>query len=426
MRTKCFYLGLKLAFKEREPLMQKLNLQDQIKELFMKNDLKKMMMTKIIILNVVATLTFGAFAQSSNIQGNLLRAQAQKTEERSNEKPYFDSRELTSNYVSWGVNPENTSSINLLEAWKKFKKKKDIVVAVVDTGIDPSHPFLEKNIFVNSGKIDENNFGIDFSKDKKLKGTPIDQHGHGTHVSGIVRSIYPDVKILALKYYNPNASGLDNLNSTVEALKYAVDSNVDVINYSGGGPEAAAEELKVLKEAERKGILVVAAAGNEESNIDDKKKAYFPASYGLKNIITVTAHDEDLRILSSSNYGRISVDIFAPGYRIKSSLQNGRAGYLTGTSQATAFVTGVAALIKSQYPLLSTEKIKEIIKNSAKRETSMDGKCATGGRLDAGAALTLAMQMSGESTESPTRQLANDKTFQHKKEEGKIIYRIAN
>jgi len=136
----------------------------------------------------------------------------------------------------------------------------------------------------------------------------------------------------------------------VEALKYAVDHNVDVINYSGGGPEPAAEELRVLKEAERKGILVVAAAGNEESNIDDKKKAYFPASYGLKNIITVTAHDEDLRILPSSNYGRSSVDIFAPGYRIKSSLQNGRTGYLTGTSQATAFVTGVAALIKSEYP----------------------------------------------------------------------------
>ncbi len=373
-----------------------------------------MIIKRIVVLNVLATISFSSFAQS-NIQGNLPRVQTQRSEEKS----YFDPKDLTSNYVSWGINPENPASINLLEAWKKFKKKKEIIVAVVDTGIDPVHPFLEKNIFVEQGRVDENNFGVDFSKDKKGKGAPLDQHGHGTHVSGIIKSIYPDVKILALKYYNPTASGIDNLNSTVEALRYAVDNNVDVINYSGGGPEAAVEELRILKEAERKGILVVAAAGNEESNIDDKKKAYFPASYGLKNIITVTAHDEDLKILSSSNYGRASVDIFAPGYRIKSSLQNGRAGYLTGTSQATAFVTGVAALIKSQYPNLATEKIKEIIKASAKKESSMEGKCATGGRLDAASALTLAAQFAGES-DLPNRQLAT------KKEEGKIIYRLAN
>ncbi len=382
----------------------------------MKNQTVKTMISKVVVLNLLMTISFSAWSQSSNIQGNLPRVQSQKMEEKS----YFDPRDLTSNYVSWGVNPENPASINLLEAWKKFKKKKEIVVAVVDTGIDPVHPFLEKNIFVENGKVDEFNFGVDFSKDKKFKGAPTDQHGHGTHVSGIIKSIYPDVKILALKYYNPNASGLDNLNSTVEALKYAVDNNVDVINYSGGGPEAAVEELRVLKEAERKGILVVAAAGNEESNIDDRKKAYFPASYGLKNIITVTAHDEDLKILSSSNYGRASVDIFAPGYRIKSSLQNGRAGYLTGTSQATAFVTGVAALIKAQYPNLSTDKIKYIIKASDKKEITMEGKCATGGRLDATSALTLASQIS----ETPARQLAQE--TMPKKEEGKIIYRLAN
>lgn len=389
----------------------------------MKNFHLQTIIKRLVVLNVLATISFSAWSQTAtNIQGNLPRVQTQRMEEKSAEKSYFDPKDLTSNFVSWGINPENPASINLAEAWKHYKKKREIVVAVVDTGIDPAHPFLEKNIFVENGKVDENNFGVDFSKDKRVKGAPIDQHGHGTHVSGIIKSIHPEVKILALKYYNPTASGLDNLNSTVEALRYAVDNNVDVINYSGGGPEAAVEELRILKEAERKGILVVAAAGNEESNIDDKKKAYFPASYGLKNIISVTAYDEDLKILSSSNYGRQSVDIFAPGYRIKSSLQNGRAGYLTGTSQATAFVTGVAALIKSQYPNISTEKLKEIIKASARKEISMEGKCATGGRLDAGAALALAAQYAGE--DMPNRQLANDKT--PKKEEGKIIYRIAN
>ncbi|MDO9181994.1 MAG: S8 family serine peptidase [Bacteriovorax sp.] len=379
--------------------------------------MNKLSIKKIILAHVIATMSFSAMSQATSASSKVMASRI--TEERA----YFDPKDLTSSYVSWGVNPNNPSSINLLDAWKRFKKRKEIVVAVVDTGIDRDHPFLEKNIFVEDGKVDSGNFGVDFSKDKKEKGAPTDNHGHGTHVSGIIKSIYPDVKILALKYYNPNASGVDNLNSTVEALKYAVDHNVDVINYSGGGPEAASEELKVLKEAERKGILVVAAAGNEESNIDDKKKAYFPASYGLKNIITVTAHDEDLKILSSSNYGRTTVDIFAPGYRIKSSLQNGRTGYLTGTSQATAFVTGVVALIKAEFPQLSTEKIKEIIKASARKEITMEGKCITGGRLDAGSALALAAQMTGES--AAQRQLANLDN-NDKPKEGKIIYRIAN
>ena len=165
----------------------------------MKMQTMKMIAKRIVVLNVLATLSFSAFAQSSYIQGNLPRVQTQTAEEKS----YFDPKDLTSNYVSWGINPENPSGINLLEAWKKFKKKKEIVVAVVDTGIDPIHPFLEKNIFVESGKVDENNFGVDFSIGKRVKGAPIDQHGHGTHVSGIIKSIYPDVKILALKYYNP-------------------------------------------------------------------------------------------------------------------------------------------------------------------------------------------------------------------------------
>jgi len=368
-----------------------------------------------MVSTLACTISVASYGQSIAIVRNDIQNNKPSHLE---EKTFFDSKELTSHYASWGINPQNPAGINLLEAWKKFKKKKEIIVAVVDTGVDREHPHLEKNLFVSNGKIDANNFGVDFSKDRRIKGAPVDQHGHGTHVSGIIKSIHPDVKILALKYYNPNASGLDNLNSTVEALKYAVDQNVDIINYSGGGPEAAIEELRVLKEAERKGILVVAAAGNEESNIDDKAKAYYPASYGLKNIITVTAHDEDLKILPSSNYGKQSVDIFAPGYRIKSSLQNGRAGYLTGTSQATAFVTGVAALIKSEFPSFSTEKIKEIIKASAKRELTMEGKCATSGRLDAGAAIKLALKYDDSSVNRTLAQTKNQKA-------GKIIYRLA-
>ncbi len=379
--------------------------------------------SKLLIVPLSLTLLQSNVAMAAD---SLTKTTLVKSQE---EKPYYDAKELTSSYASWGISPNNNANINLLEAWKKFQKKKDVVVAVVDTGIDPTHPFLRDNLFLKNSPVSEINYGMDFSKDRKNQYSPADQHGHGTHVSGIIKSIFPEVKIMALKYYNPVASGLDNLNSTVEALKYAVDQNVDIINYSGGGPEPALEELRVLKEAERKGILVIAAAGNEESNIDDKKKAYFPASYGLKNIITVTAHDESLMILSSSNYGKNSVDIFAPGYRIKSSLQNGRAGFLTGTSQATAFVTGVVALIKAKYPMISTEKIKEIIRNSAKKEVTMEGKCISGGRLDAAEALALAETISKDKLE-PFKQISANslasaaQNEKNDKKEGKIIYRL--
>ncbi|MBY0413643.1 MAG: S8 family serine peptidase [Bdellovibrionales bacterium] len=357
------------------------------------------LINKVILVNVLVSLSFSAMSQTVTIP-------ASKTIIKSvEETSYFNPSELTSPYVGWGVNPENPASINLLNAWKKFTKKKDVVVAVVDTGIDNSHPFLMKNIFVENGTTDTANFGVDFSKDKKLATAPTDMDGHGSHIAGIIRSINPEIKILALKYYDAKASGDDNLNSTIDALRYAVDHNVDIINYSAGGPGASARELAVLKEAEKKGILVVVAAGNKQSNIDNKANAYFPANYGLKNIIAVTAHDEDLNILDSSNYGASSVDVFAPGYRIKSSLQNGRVGHLTGTSQATAFVTGVASLLRAEYPNLSAENIKEIIKASSKKEVSMKGKCSSGGRLDAASALEMATQISGGKLSQ--RQLAN-------------------
>ncbi len=334
---------------------------------------------------------------------------------------------LKSRFISWGVDPDNKhSSINLAGAWKNFRREKDIVVAVIDTGIDPNHPFLEKNLHVMKGKASKLNYGIDFSKNKSSTKKPIDSHGHGTHVAGIVKSVYPGVQILTLKYYNRNASGKDNLNSTIEALRYAVDMNVDVINYSGGGPEPDREELRILKQAEKKGIIVVAAAGNEESNIDKRKNAYYPASYGLKNIITVTAHDQTLKTLSSSNYGKQSVDVAAPGYRIKSALPHGRAGFLTGTSQATAFVSGVAALIKAQFPKISAVQMKEVIIKSAKKEITMMTKCASGGRLDAAKAQVLASQLSKQN--NLNRGIATNKKAKKVivKRNGKTYYRYAN
>lgn len=312
---------------------------------------------------------------------------------------------LNSRFSNWGVDPNTNSSVNILNAWKKFEQQRDIVVAVVDTGIDPNQPFLADNLYVVGGEATSANYGVDFSKNFSNRGQPRDDHGHGTHVAGIIKAVFPNVKILALKYYNPSASGQDNLNSTIEALRYAVEQGVDIINYSGGGPEPSREELEVLKEAERKGILVVAAAGNEESNIDNRSHAYYPASYGLSNIITVAAHDQTLRMISSSNYGPTSVHLSAPGHRIKSSLPNDRAGYLTGTSQATAFVTGAAALLMSQFSNMSGAQAKSLIVQSAKRESTLLGRMQSGGRLDVSKAQEKAFEMLGN--QSTRRDIAN-------------------
>ena len=317
----------------------------------------------------------------------------------------FDISVIRSEFASWGVDPSNrTSSINLLGAWQKYKKRKEIVTAVVDTGTDPNHSYLKDNIFVVQGQLSPLNYGVDFSQKLKTSLTPFDQHGHGTHIKGTIKSVFPRVKLLTLKYYNPNATGRQNLEFTIKALKYAVEKGVDIINYSGGGPEPSAEEFNVLRQAREKDILIVAAAGNESSNIDIRTNAYYPASYNLSNIISVTAHDQRLRILSSSNWGREKVDLGAPGHQINASLPGNKKGNLTGTSQATAFVSGVAGLLKSQFPELKPQEIKRIIQSSAKKEMALIGKCLSQGRLEASQAVDQAIrQMASKKSPAKTR-----------------------
>jgi subtilisin family serine protease len=327
-------------------------------------------------------------------------------------------------YSNWGLNltlnsKKDNPSINLIQAAKLYKPNKPVTVAVIDTGINYNHPHLKQNLYFKGEKAAVKHFGVDFSKTKYTL-TPHDEHGHGTHVAGIIKTIFPQVRILALKYYNPKASGQENLNATIKALKYAVDRNVDIINYSGGGPEASAEEKKVLEEAEKKGILVIAAAGNESSNIDVTTNAYFPASYNLSNIVTVAAYDQSIQLLSTSNYGKKSVDIAAPGFRIKSATakniyRNREYAFMSGTSQATAFVTGVAAILKSQYPNLSSKEIKKIILSSAEFRPQFSGKIATSGKLNAYRALQLAGKYSSGSAKEKKRALAKFQDMKNKK-----------
>lgn len=247
---------------------------------------------------------------------------------------------------------------------KKYRKQKDVIVAVLDTGIKYNHPFFKENMYYPKGKVSSTQFGFDLTHNK-LKTTPHDTNGHGTHVAGIIKKMHKKVKLLNIKYFSGKQSGEDILNNSNKALKIAIENNVDIINYSGGGYFYNHSEYLLLKKAKEKGILVVVAAGNENSNIDLKKNQFYPASYELDNILVVNAHDKNYNIVSSSNWGK-KVNITAPGHNIKSaSLVSIIQKTSTGTSQATAFVSGVASLIKSYHPHLNYKEVKNIIIDSA-------------------------------------------------------------
>lgn len=295
---------------------------------------------------------------------------------------------------NWGLdNDEHPSHINVRKAWKITKGSKEIRVAVVDTGIDANHPDLKDNICRKNGS-DE--FGFDFVTNKK---NPDDKHGHGSHVGGIIGAtakagagaagVAPNICIMAVRYYSDTASGAQNLSNTVKAINYAVDNGAHIINYSGGGAEFSASELKAIKRAEAKGIIFVAAAGNEYQNTDESGKSYYPAAYGLTNIIAVAATNIRNQLLPSSNWGKKHVHVAAPGENIYSTLPKGRYGYLTGTSQATAFVSGLAALILSENPKLKPSEVRDIIMKSADRIASLESKISSGGRINAYNALRL-------------------------------------
>lgn len=276
-------------------------------------------------------------------------------------------------------------------AWPLHQGSKEIVIAVIDTGVDTLHPVLQENLWRNPGETgvdaegkDKSRNGIDddgngyvddvhgwnFAGDNK---DLTDLHGHGTHVAGIIQSISPKSSIMTLKYYDPKADGATNLANTVKAIEYALKMNAKIINYSGGGTSKYPEEEAVIRKAQDQGVLFVAAAGNEKSDSDIF--GFYPADYELSNIISVTAIDANRRILPSSNFGVNSVDIAAPGHNIVSTLPGGKFGTMTGTSQATAFVTGTAALLMAENPeFKDPEKVIRQLTNSGNDNNFLIGK----------------------------------------------------
>lgn len=289
------------------------------------------------------------------------------------------------------------------------------LIAVIDTGIDIVHPALKNRIWTNPGEsgfdlqgrrketngIDDDGngyvddvHGYDFTR--SLNATD-DEHGHGTHIAGIIDKVAANspVRYMSLVYYRNGIDGESALKNSIEAVRYAVMMKVDIINYSGGGNLPNELEKAVFEEANRQGILVVAAAGNEGNN--SEKRPFYPANYRLPNILSVTATEGRLEgrsgmveyvpdILPSSNYGSRSVAVAAPGKDVRSTLPGGTFGTMTGTSQATAFVTGAAVRVlqiansrgESPSPELVIEKVVAsgtvslVLKGKTRNSTHLD------------------------------------------------------
>lgn len=217
-------------------------------------------------------------------------------------------------------------------------KSDTIKVAVVDTGFDFSSDWNGLNFpkpkICPTGHVD---FTMKL-KNKSDMNYLKDNHGHGTHVAGLISKSAGDSDycLVILKYYDPVSSGNDNLLKTLMAFTYSIKQNVDIINYSGGGINKSDLECQYIKKALDQGIIVIAAAGNEHSDLD--KNPYYPAMCDDR-VIMVSSLDiknKSIRYDSNLNYDIVAIQ----GTYVNSLLPNNRLGVMSGTSQSTATLTG--------------------------------------------------------------------------------------
>jgi len=275
----------------------------------------------------------------------------------------------------WGL-----SLISATDAWDISTCNQKIVIAIIDTGIQLDHQDIMNNIWQNSSEImdsidNDNNgliddlYGWDFVNNDN---DPSDDNGHGTHIAGIVGAIGNNkigvtgicwkVQLMPLKIMD--ADGIGTVADEIEAISYAINKGAKIINASFGSNFFSNAEKEAIQIAQNKGILYITAAGNGgEDEIGDNNDIdpFYPACYQLDNIISVTAVDISGNLLYFANYGHNSVDIAAPGISILSTVPINYYSSLSGTSMATAFITGGAALVISVYPHLDYKQIKQLI-----------------------------------------------------------------
>ncbi len=313
----------------------------------------------------------------------------------------------------WGMNNLGQTGgtvdidIDAPEAWELSTGNEEVVVGVVDTGVNYLHPDLAGIMWRNPGEIPAN--GIDDDENgvvddvfgfnaREGDGDPFDENGHGSHVAGTigahgnnsvgVSGVNWNVRVMALQFLGGNGSG--DVNGAIAAIEYAImmknrGVNLRVLNNSWGGGEYSRALEDVIREAENAGILFVAAAGNSYSD-NDSRPAY-PSSYQLDNVVSVAAVDSNGNLAEFSNYGALSVDVAAPGVGILSTHLADNYQFLSGTSMAAPHVSGVAALVLGREPNISLDDLEQRITQTVKLLPTLNGLASSPGIVSAKNAL---------------------------------------
>ncbi|MDY6898181.1 MAG: S8 family serine peptidase [Cyanobacteriota bacterium] len=290
------------------------------------------------------------------------------------------------------------ADIDAPQAWD-IQTGNDVVIGVIDTGVDYNHPDINDNMWTNPGETPDNGidddgngfvddfYGYDFVNED---GDPFDDNRHGTHVSGTIAAegnnntgvtgVNWDAQIMGLKFLNAGGSGTTF--DAIEAIEYGILNGAQLTNNSWGGGGFSLALQDAIAAAGEAGQLFVAAAGNNFGRNNDIFP-FYPASYDLDNIISVAATDDRDQLAVFSNFGATSVDLGAPGDNILSTLPGNSYGLLNGTSMATPHVSGAVGLALSQNPELTSSEIKELILNTTDEIPALTGITVSDGRLNA-------------------------------------------
>ncbi len=306
----------------------------------------------------------------------------------------------------WGLNNTGRdggtsgADISALKAWKVRTGSPDVVVAVLDTGVDYRHDDLLANMWTRPANVpaySDDDLGVfddvhGYDADADIA-DPMDDNGHGTHCAGIIGAegnngigiagVNWNVKIMPLKFLG--RGGFGSTANAIEAINYAIDRkrhgvNIRVISASWGSTTYSKALEDAIRAAGENGILFVAAAGN--ASTDNDRRPHYPSNYRLPNVVSVAATDNTDAIASFSNFGAKSVHIAAPGRQIVSTWMGGSYREASGTSMATPYVSGAAALIAAGDPNITVEQLREKLLASVDKIASLDGKVSTGGRLN--------------------------------------------
>lgn len=306
----------------------------------------------------------------------------------------LDSTDVTNDeYVSeqWALD-----KINLPDAWKITTGSKSVKVGVIDSGIKADHPDLKDNV--------DSELSKSFVEGTDDSDALEDVFGHGTHVAGIIGAVGNNsigvsgtcwnVDLVSLKVLDDNGvcgNSNDKISGVINAINYAKANNINILNFSIAlvVPKSKAFEETINNYPG----LFVCAAGNELFNIDTagQKRRIYPSIYTSDNIVSVAASNSNDKIWyvekfqQGSNYGIVSVDLAAPGADIYSTYTAENKAYtnMSGTSMATPYVTGVAALIQSKYQNISTKATKKAILDGVDKSSYWSKYVKTGGRLNA-------------------------------------------